>query len=218
MAVPDVLTHPAPKASKGQLRARRATIFAQVAALHGGIAHRADLRRAGVTREDLRTEVGAGRWRLAGRYTVLPAGRELSGPARWQWAVWESGSGAALDGVTALETAGLENFDEATVHVSVPSANTTYRLADVTGHRPNDIGALLHDPVLRVVPEIACLRAAAWAASDRTAALIVAMAVQQRVVQGERLQKQWEKVGYTARREVIEQTVRGRARRCRVAR
>lgn len=179
-----------------------------MAALHDGIAHRADLRRAGVSRAGLRTEVGAGRWRLAGRYTVLPAGTELSGRARWQWAIWESGSGAALDGITALEAAGLKNFNESTVHVSVPSANTTYDLSDVTLHRPNDIGSTLNDPMLRVLPEIACLRAAAWAITDRTAALILAMAVQQRVVNGGKLQTEWEKVGYTARREIIDLTVR----------
>lgn len=189
-------------------RTGRAAVFAQLAALHGGIAHRADLRRAGVGRADVRTEVSAGRWRLAGRYTVLPTGTEISGHARWQWAIWESGSGAALDGVTALQAAGLENFEESTVHVSVPSANATYVLSDVTLHRPNDIGSTLEDPVLRVVPEIACLRAAAWALTDRTAALIIAMSVQQRVVHGDRLQKEWEKVGYTSRREVIDQAVR----------
>lgn len=59
----------------------------------------------------------------------------------------------------------------------------------------------------RVASDIACLRAAAWAVTDRTAALIIAMAVQQRVVHGDGLQAEWAKVGYTARREVIAQTV-----------
>lgn len=55
--------------------------------------------------------------------------------------MWETGSGAALDGVTALEAAGLKNFDESTLHISVPSANATYDLRGVTVHRPNDIGS-----------------------------------------------------------------------------
>ncbi len=207
MAIAEVFTDLAPPGQRGTSRTGRAATFARLAVLHDGIVHRDDLRRAGVTRADLRTEVRAGRWRLAGRYTVLLVGTELSGRARWQWAIWESGSGAALDGVTALQAAGLENFDQPTVHISVPSANATHDLHGVTLHRPNDVGTTIGGPVTRVMPEIACLRAAGWAVTDRTAALIIAMAVQQGVVHGERLQAEWAKVGYTARRGTIAQSI-----------
>ena len=183
-------------------------MLARVAARHGGIAHRTDLRRAGVTRADLRTEIRAGRWHLDGLHTVSQAGCEISGEARWWRAVWESGPGAALDGVSALEAAGLQNFDDSNVHVSIPSANRTHVTDGVTVHRLNDVGPLISEPIRRVPAEVACLRAAAWATTDRTAALIIAMSVQQRLVDEGQLRTAWGRVGYSTRREVIERSIR----------
>ena len=189
-------------------RTRRAAAFARVAAEHGGVAHRADLSREGVTRADLRTEIRAGRWWLAGRQTVLLVGAELVGESRWWSAVWESGPGAVLDGVSALAAAGLRKFDEDTVHVSVPSANRVHRAAGVTVHRPNAVGPVVHASVPRVRPELACLRAAAWARTDRTAALLISMSVQQRIVDRERLIATWAGIRYTSRRTLLDQVVR----------
>ncbi|MBO1766608.1 hypothetical protein JOB34_07250 [Allobranchiibius sp. GilTou38] len=186
----------------------RARAFARVASHHAGVAHRADLLREGVTRADLRTEIRAGRWRLVGLHTVLLAGAELVGESRWWSAVWESGPGAVLDGVTALTAAGLRKFDEDRVHVSVPSANRARRSSGITVHRPNAVGLTLDSPVPRVLPEVACLRAAAWARTDRTAALLVSMSVQQRIVDRDRLRTAWEETTYTARRTLLDQVIR----------
>src|SRR5699024_2412781 len=88
-------------------RARRAVLAREIAALHGGVAHRGQLRSVGVTRDDVRTEVRAGRWAVAGRHTVVIEGREPQGEGRWWWAVWESGAGARLDGASSLVAGGL---------------------------------------------------------------------------------------------------------------
>lgn len=189
-------------------RSLRATAFARVAADHAGVAHRADLLLAGVTRADLRTEIRAGRWRLVGRHTVLLAGADLVDESRWWSAVWESGPGAVLDGVTALAAAGLRKFDEDTVHVSVPSANRVHHSPGVTVHRPNAVGPVIYVSVPRVRPELACLRAAAWARTDRTAALLVSMCVQQQIVDGGRLRASWDRIAYTARRALLDQVIR----------
>src|SRR5699024_9593296 len=52
------------------------------------------------------------------------------------WAVWESGSGALLDGTSALIRAGLCNFDDSRVHVTVPRGARAKRLPGVRLHRP----------------------------------------------------------------------------------
>ena len=132
----------------------------------------------------------------------------MRGEGRWWWAIWESGAGAALDGVTALHGAGLRNFDDEDLHISVPSANRSHRLQGVTLHRLNDNGPLIRVGIPRVEPHRACLRAAAWARSDRQAALLIAMSIQQRIVQPARLRTTWADVGYTHRRAAIDQAVR----------
>ncbi|MBO1754048.1 hypothetical protein [Allobranchiibius sp. CTAmp26] len=189
-------------------RSLRAAAFARVAADHAGVAHRAVLLREGVTRADLRTEIRAGRWRLVGRHTVLLAGAELADECRWWSAVWESGPGAVLDGVTALTAAGLRKFEEETVHVSVPSSNRVHRSPGVTVHRPNTVGPVIYSSVPRVRPELACLRAAAWARTDRTAALLVSMSVQQRIVDRGRLIATWDGITYSAKRSLLDQVIR----------
>ncbi|MDC5697349.1 hypothetical protein OO014_08785 [Intrasporangium calvum] len=86
---------PTPQAVRRRLpRPERAVVARAVADLHDGVAHRADLRAVGVTRADVRTEVGAGRWVTAGRHTVAVRPGPLGTEARHWQAVWETGSGA----------------------------------------------------------------------------------------------------------------------------
>ena len=87
-------------------RAERARRAAEVA--HDGVAHRTELRAVGVSRADVRSEVEAGRWLVDGLQTVVIGNvRPTTGPAVHWRAVWETGSGAALDGPAALTAAGL---------------------------------------------------------------------------------------------------------------
>ncbi|MEI2764512.1 MAG: hypothetical protein V9F82_02295 [Dermatophilaceae bacterium] len=189
-------------------RRRREGIAAELAQGHGGVVHRAQLLRLGVTREDVRTEVRAGRWHLAGRHTVVPAGRNPVGPGRWWWAVWESGSGAILDGVSALLAQGLSGFHTERMDVTVPGRCTAYRLVGVTLHRRREIGPALSIGVPRARPESAVIRAAQWAGSDRQAALLVGMPVQQRLVSPDRLLRAWAEVTRSPRRALLDSVVR----------
>ena len=93
-----------------QTREIRARVGTAVAALHGGVAHRSDLRDAGLSRHDVASEVSAGRWRRAGRHTVVIGSNEPTGEALLWRAVWETGAGAALDGAAALVPGGLTGF------------------------------------------------------------------------------------------------------------
>ena len=169
-------------AQLGRDRRRTASALAEV---HGGVVSRALLRDAGVDRWAVAAEVRADRWALHGRRTVAVHTAGLSREAlRWR-AVWEAGRSAALDGVSALEAAGLTGFDEETIHVSVDhQGHGGHRLDGVCIHqvrssRSSDVRAA---GVPRVRPAVAAVRAAQWARSDRQAALVLCLVVQQRLV------------------------------------
>ncbi|MBO1765723.1 hypothetical protein [Allobranchiibius sp. GilTou38] len=173
---------PAPGTSR---RAFRRQVAASLATDHDGVCHREQLRRRGVTRDDIRHEVQAGRWILRGHQTVQV---QPGGPAAdWWRAVWEVRGSARLDGVSALLAAGLRHWEEATVHVSVPEGTHITPIVGVTVHKTRHAVDITGEPV-RTTPEWAALHAAAWAGSDRAATTLLAMAVQQRITTGPRLQ------------------------------
>ena len=129
------------------------------------------------------------RWTRLGKHTVaLHTGTVGAAALRWR-AVWEVAEDVALvDGVTALQSVGLTGYTEDVVHVSVPRgaqcpAVDGVRIHRVTRRAGEAVGAGL--PRTRV--EVATLRGAAWARSNRQAALILCMAVQQRLTTGRRL-------------------------------
>jgi len=178
-----------------------------VAADHGGVAHRRDLRARGVTRDDVRSEVTAGRWATAGRHTVVIGSGSPVGEALWWQALWETGAGAALDGVTALLAAGLRGFVTDTIDVTLPMSNRRHRMAGVTVHRRRDIGPTTGAGLRRCTSEWATIRAAEWARTDRTATLVVCLVVQQRLVAPERLLAAWRSVGRSRRRRLLDAVI-----------
>ncbi len=188
-------------------RAERARIGGEVAADHDGVAHRKDLRARGVTRADVRTEVAAGRWRTEGLHTVIIGTGAMSEEARGWHAVWESGPGAILDGVSALQAAGLKGFTHTTIDVSLPRANRRHHVSGVRVRRRQAIGAVAGAGVPRARPELAAVRAAEWASTDRTAVLILCLVVQQRLVPSERLLASWRAVRQSRRRALLDQVV-----------
>jgi very-short-patch-repair endonuclease len=140
----------------------------------------------GINRHAVASEIRAGRWRAWGDHTIAVHTGLLSTEAdRWR-AVWEVGAHAALDGVTALHAAGLDGFDSPVLHVSVPHANSHHpRMVEgVRIHRvrrrPNTELTLAGVP--RARPGPAALRAAHWAVTNRQAALLLCLVVQQRLV------------------------------------
>lgn len=151
---------------------------------------RVDLRVLGIDRNMVRREVAAERWALHGQQTVAVHNGELTEQARRWRAVWEVGPAvAALDGVTALQHAGLTGFDDPTVHVSVKH---TVEVDAVDGVRVHKVirrvdGELVEAGIPRTHPAVAAIRAAHWAVSDRQAALLLVMPVQQRLCSGEQL-------------------------------
>jgi hypothetical protein len=163
---------------------------AGLAADHGGVASRRLLRKEGITAADIRAEVHAGRWVTHGRQTIAVHNRPLSDEEKRWRAIWEVGHDiAALDGVTALQAAGLRGYDEQMVHVSVVHTCTIHPVEGVRQHKVsrNQPRLVAEVGIPRVPLAVAAIRAAHWAWTDRQAALILLMAVQQRLVSPQHL-------------------------------
>jgi hypothetical protein len=175
-----------------------------LAGRQGGVLSRSQLTALGLTRWQVDAELRARRWAAHQRQTVAVHTGELTEPATWWSAIFEIGSGAALDGSTGLRAAGLRGFEDA-LHVSTPKSSRPRRAHGVVVHetrrrRPDDV---IDVGVPRVRPPIAAVRAALWARSDRQAALILAMSVQQRITTPEALAEAFSAVRRHRRRRFI---------------
>lgn len=191
----------------GSHREQMLTRARQVAEAHDGVATRVMLRSEGLSTGPIRAQEQAGRWSRLGRHTLGVTVRE-PGPAGLRWrAVWESGPSAVLDGVSALRAAGLTGWTEPVIHVTVPAGNRVHHIAGVCLHRLDDEGSVLRAGVPRTRPEIAVVRAATWAATDRQAATLLAMTMQQRLAHPDRVTAAWQAVRRCSRRQLLHQVV-----------
>ncbi len=160
----------------------------------------------GISRFGVRDQVRAGRWKTHGRQTVSTHTGQLSELARRWRAIYEVGHRiAALDGVTALEAAGLVQLDDSDIQVSIPHGSRPLAVPGVQVHqvRRRPLSHLLTNGIPRVRPEVAAVRAAYWAGSDRQAALILCLAVQQRIVTADALRRVVTQVGGRRRRAFL---------------
>lgn len=160
------------------------------AAEQESVLSRRQLRDLGLTRWEIEAELRAGRWRAAGRQAVCVHTGPLSVAASHWVAVLEAGPRAFLDGESALLAAGLTGYDVRSIRVSVPRGARPFRRTpgvDIRQSRrwaPSDTGSG-RLPCARV--EVAAVRAALWARSDRQAALLLTMVVQQGLTTAEKL-------------------------------
>jgi very-short-patch-repair endonuclease len=174
----------------------------------GGVLSRPMLRAVGADSHVVRREADAGRWAVHGRRTVTTHTRPLGTIARRWHAVWEVGCGATLDGVTALQAAGMRGFDSDVVHVSVSHAARPTAVAEVHIHRVNRVdGETMWARTPRARPEVAALRAAHWASSDRQAALLLVLPMQQRLLSAPSLVDATHRVAGRTRRKLVAQLV-----------
>ena len=174
---------------------------------HGGLATRGMLRTEGLTVSFIRSQEGSGRWTRLGRHT-LGISCAVPGVEGSRWlAVWESGPRACLDGVSALQAAGLTGWTEQAIHVTVVTGNRVHRRPGVRIHRLNDAASIIRAGVPRTVPEVAAIRAAQWAASDRAAATLLAMTMQQGLAHPQRLSDAWARVQRSPRRDLLDRVV-----------
>jgi hypothetical protein len=189
-------------------REERQARAGRVAADFDGIAHRRDLRAAGVSKEDVRGEVAAGRWHRLGHHTVGVGTSVLTPRARWWQAIWESGGGAVLDGVAALQASGMSHFTQDVIDVAIPKNNRRHSVPGVRRRHYAVMPPVIRGGVPRVVPELALLHAMQWAVTDRVAALLLCLAVQQRIVSPHRLLQAFLSLSRCRRRAFIRTALR----------
>lgn len=184
--------------------ADRRAVAADLAAEREGVVHRLALAEHGVGRDAIRNEVAAGRWFKVGRHTVAIGSPDLTAVATWWRAVWESGSGARLDGVSALLAAGMTGFTPAAIEISLPARNRHHAVDGVRLHRVRQPAPLARAGIPRVSTETGLIHAAQWAVSDRQAALLVCLPVQQRITSSARLGLAWRGIGRSPRRGFLD--------------
>lgn len=193
---------------EGPLARHRRVLAASEAT--GFVLDRRGLAELGVDRFQARRQVAASRWAKVGTQTFSIRDAALT-PEGQRWrAVWEVGHLVALvDGVSALQAAGLTGWEDDHVHVSVLHRHD---LRPVNGVRVHKVirrveGEQAGAGVPRTRPAVAAIRAAHWAVSDRQAATIMAMAVQQRLTTGAQLVRTQRLVRGRTRRAFIRQVV-----------
>ena len=157
-----------------------------VADAQGGVISRRQLYRLGVTRYEVRGQVRADRWQLAcDQVIALHNGDITESGHRWA-AVIGAGPRAQLDGVASLVEAGLERVDYHRIRVSVPKgarvrARRTERYDIRETRRWSREDRHPGPGIPRTKPSIAVVRAAIWARTDREAAYLLTVVVQQGV-------------------------------------
>lgn len=191
---------------RGQERRRR--VRAELADDQDGVVSTGQLRELGLTYDEVRAELDAGRWHRVGRRTISVAGPSVVGRHARHWlAIWDVGGSACLDGPSALLAWGLTAWEEETIHLSVPQGARYHRRPGVRVHVLRRRGSVVTAGIPRTTTDVATLRAAIWARSDRAAATLLAMAVQQRLVEPRRLLQTWSTWGPCPRRALLDRLV-----------
>lgn len=179
-----------PRPRTASLRLARRSRATGLAAAQAGAVSRRQLYAAGLTRGEVRANVRAGRWQRVGRHVIVVHTGPL-GQSTMLWAAQLSGGPRArLDGASALIAAGLTGFEMPVHRVSVPHGARVFRdaLVDVRQTRRwRADDAVRGAGPARTRPEIAAVRGALWASSDRQAALLLTMTVQQGLAPADRI-------------------------------
>jgi hypothetical protein len=193
-----------------RLRLRRAAIAHSVTDAQDGVASRRQLLALGLSRWDIAAELRAGRWRQHHRQTICVHTGPLGDRARLWHAVIEAGTRAVLDGTGSLLAAGLRGFETDHVRVSIPRGGKVLTspgalVRQTRRLRPSDVAAGGGPP--RVRTPVAAVRAGLWATSDRQAALLLTMTVQQRLATAEQVAAALLDVRRDRRRRFLERVV-----------
>jgi hypothetical protein len=162
-----------------------------------------------VPRWFVRNELRQRRWQSVGKQVVVthngPLGAETS---RWA-ALLETGSMAVLDGVTALQAAGLTGLSDTVIDIAVPRGSTPRRVSGARIHETRRFRAedVIRDGMPRMAPATAAVHAGLWARTDREARLFVVMAVQQRLATPAQIAEVVDRIRRHPRRRLLRQLV-----------
>lgn len=172
----------------------------------GGVVSYAQLRAIGLPDWFAREQVKLERWASTGAKTVCVHNGPLSRLGLCTRAVLELGPQAALDGVSALQYAGVELTGDGLIHVIVPKGAAPHRIEGVRVHesrRFREADVVLGGGLRRMPPVVAAVHAALWARTDREATLMLIVAVQRRLVLPDQLLTQVQTVKRHPRRRLL---------------
>jgi len=161
-----------------------------IAEQQAGVVSRRQIYAQGVTRGEVRGHVRAGRWQRIGDQSVcVHTGPVPEAGLAWA-AVFQGGPRAMLDGAASLAASGLVRFTVDKIRVTVPRGarirrTTLFDIRQSRRWRAADLAPGSGIP--RTRPAVAAVRAGLWAKSDKQAALVMTMAVQQGLVTAEQL-------------------------------
>jgi len=171
----------------------------------GGVVSRRQVYGLGLTRAEVTAHLRGGRWqRVHSQSLAVHTGPLAAAGLLWA-AVFEGGDRACLDGASSLIAAGLEHFTEDTIRVSVPRGVLVRRAPGIRIRQtrrlePSDAATMR---IPRTRNHVATIRAAIWARSDKQAALLLTMSVQQRLTTPELLVKELLRIKRDRRRVFI---------------
>jgi hypothetical protein len=174
------------------------------------ILHRRQLRALRVTRSRTVAQLRAGRWRAIGPLTIaLHNGPLTTEQARWA-ALLTAGPRAAIGARTALQMAGLKNWEWPRIQVLVPPGRRVPYIPEVAievhpTRRVEDYRFALIGAPRRTNVERSALDAASWSDSLRACAGILAAVVQQRLTTAGRLLDALDKGGPIRHRRFMQQ-------------
>ena len=159
----------------------------------------------GLTRDELTAHLRGGRWRRIHSQSLAVHTGPLGNAGLLWAAVFEAGDRACLDGSSSLIAAGLEHFTEKTVRVSVPRGVLVRRAPGIQIRQTRRLKTsdLVSVGIPRTKNHVAAIRAAIWARSDKQAALLLTMSVQQRLTTPELLVKELLRIKRDRRRTLI---------------
>ena len=148
----------------------------------GGVASRRDLTRIGIDAGQIRAQVAARRWRLAGKAVVLHNG-QLTRHQVWHVALINCGPRAVLTSFTAAEAWGLRGWTRDEIHVLAPAGTTRPPMRGLRLHRSTTWPSVDLEPTRKLhALAPALVLAASGFASSRPGCGLLAASVQQHLL------------------------------------
>lgn len=179
------------------------------------VVRRDQLRALGMTPDAIRAQIDAGRWRALGSVVVVLHNGPLERRQQMWAGVLSTGSAATLAGLTALEAAGLRNWNDPAVHVLIPRTSGVPLSArsvapSLVVHRSrlpaqDPRTSALRPP--RSSVERAIIDAGSWLRHTRSCAGLLAAVIQQRLTTPERLRAALEAAGPIRHRRLMRLTI-----------
>ena len=184
-------------------------VVRELGAAQGGVVSRRQLYAAGLTRWQLRAQLKARRWQRIADQSVCLHNGPVEPLGLWWAAVFQGGPRACLDGASALVAGGLERYTVDRIRVSVPRGAKVRRtpLHDIRQTRRWDAADLAPAGVPRTRPDVAAIRGALWAKTDRQATYLLTLTVQQGLAPADALGRQALRVRRDKRRTLVHSVV-----------